>query len=769
MLQNYPDESSASVTFICIGDKTQCVFQYSRTSLLTHSPLLRNLFSDPFLGLVQDPVILLPDFSEQQAASLAKLISWDWSESEQWRQSDIDLFTALGISVTADRVIDVSEQRDESIKNEVLPCDPVTVETIEDNDDQGENKARNLDIRCSAGPGCKFTTRGSLQKVTKGLKKHLGFAHFATELGLAAMETFDKDQCSFCGDLFLSSNKRMEHVLMKHDVLVESVDKLVKKMTKTSSQAKKKPRSNIPSLGNFEHDKEVRKMPVTIGNDTVTEDDVDQKEMKKVRNSKRTKKSSEKVVMVEEETEITETPKKENLTPRQGLVDEDILNEEDAEKYRANKEDSSSIRRSKRSRKRIREAIAAENNDVDASPSVKKCRVMLRSIKEENRTEKDVLIIPNDESKGDVEQISIDEKKSKTIDLESFEEMELTAESNETIKMNSKPSETFKQTFSSEIQATLNRVTIDLEEEESNQDKNSWKSETIAIEEASSVGETNQIEIQNHGKEIGFDDLIDSLLVDGQSSRSIESSLDEVLITEPSVTYPDVEEVGVKPELSEIREKVVSPIRMKDIKSTPLTPTNPPLIVENPMFETPREKTEMMSPNSTKKTSFVKLEMKRCAVNVSSVSQRTNNQIINSPSGTKEKQSSSQLTVSRREPAEIEIDKIVGVLQKTNELKLSASKTTKSSKNVKPENVEEEEDIIVDEIVNSPHSLQSEIGSENMTDIDHEIQRSLILDQDLSDEEDDDDANNEQITRFRDARESLMKELGVIEDDVVVC
>ena len=63
---------------------------------------------------------------------------------------------------------------------------------------------------------------------------------------------------------------------------------------------------------------------------------------------------------------------------------------------------------------------------------------------------------------------------------------------------------------------------------------------------------------------------------------------------------------------------------MKDIKSTPLTPTNPPLIVENPMFETPREKTEKMSSNSTTKDSFVKLEMKKRTVHVSSVSQRTN-------------------------------------------------------------------------------------------------------------------------------------------------
>ena len=505
-------------------------------------------------------------------------------------------------------------------------------------------------------------------------------------------------------------------------------------------------------------------MPVTIDNDTVTEDVVDQKNVKRVRSSKRTKKSSEKVVMIEEETEITETPKKENLSPS-GLkeqLDEEILNEVDTDNPRVNNEGSSSIRRSKRSRRSASEAFVAENNDVVSSPSVKKCRVMLRSMKEESRTEKDVLIIPNDESKEDNEQISI----VKTIDLESSEEMELTAVSGETIKMNPKPSDTFKQIFSSELQTTLNRFTIDLEEEESNQDKNSCKSETI--KEAPSVGETNQMEIQTDRKEIGFNDLIDSLLVDGQSPRSIESSLDEVLITEPSVSHPDVEEVGVKTEQSEIRGKVVSPVRMKDIKSTPLTPTNPPLIVENPMFETPREKTEKMSSNSTTKNSFVKLEMKKRTVHVSSVSQRTNNHIINSPSGTKEKQTFSHLTVSRREPAAIEIDKIVGVLQKTNEIKLSASNKTKSSNNVKPENVEEEEEIIVDEIVNSSHSLQSELGSENMSDIDHEIQRSLILDQDLSDEEDDDD-NNEQITRFRDARESLMKELGVIEDDVVVC
>ena len=224
---------------------------------------------------------------------MKKLISWDWSEADEWTQNDIDLFNVFGINVTADRIVNVSEQRHELVKIEDLPCDdqddPVPVETIEDNDEHEEidveSKSRDLDVRCSAESDCKFTTRGSVQKVTRALKKHLGFAHFSTELGLAAMQTFDKDQCSFCGDLFLSSNKRMEHVLMKHDVLAESVDKLVRKMTAPSSRIR-----NEPVV--IEDGEEVMEMPINSDNNTVDVEDQNLSNNRK-RKSKRTKRNSQ--------------------------------------------------------------------------------------------------------------------------------------------------------------------------------------------------------------------------------------------------------------------------------------------------------------------------------------------------------------------------------------------------------------------------------------------------------------------------------------------
>ena len=169
--------------------------------------------------------------------------------------------------------------------------------------------------------------------------------------------------------------------------------------------------------------------------------------------------------------------------------------------------------------------------------------------------------------------------------------------------------------------------------------------------------------------------------------------------------------------------------------------------------------------NSPEKTKFVRLEMKMSPCNTRAVVGRTENQIIITDSRAKEKPGSSPITFNRK-PTRSVTDKII--LQKTNGVKLSAF-NTKSGKNVKPEKVEEKDEIIIDEIVNSPQPMESELGLESMTDIDHEIQRSLILDQDLSDDEEDDGDNNELVSRFTDARESLMKELGVIEDDIVVC
>ena len=61
----------------------------------------------------------------------------------------------------------------------------------------------------------------------------------------------------------------------------------------------------------------------------------------------------------------------------------------------------------------------------------------------------------------------------------------------------------------------------------------------------------------------------------------------------------------------------------------------------------------------------------------------------------------------------------------------------------------------------------STVNSVPMTDIDDEIQRSLIADQDLSD--DDDDLSEELVdtSSFVDARDSLMKELGIVDREII--
>ena len=177
------------------------------------------------------------------------------------------------------------------------------------------------------------------------------------------------------------------------------------------------------------------------GKSRVSEEVVDQKE---TRNTKRSKKSPQKVVMVEDTTEVIETLKQENSTPPSGsqhdLVDEEVINE-DTDKSRFNNEGPSSIRRSKRSRKRAREAPVLDENDVVVSPSVKKCRVMLRSMKEESGTEREVSIIQNEESNEKVDR-SGSLKNVKTVDLASSEEIELSSSSGETSKTKSRKTDT---------------------------------------------------------------------------------------------------------------------------------------------------------------------------------------------------------------------------------------------------------------------------------------------------------------------------------------
>ena len=60
---------------------------------------------------------------------------------------------------------------------------------------------------------------------------------------------------------------------------------------------------------------------------------------------------------------------------------------------------------------------------------------------------------------------------------------------------------------------------------------------------------------------------------------------------------------------------------------------------------------------------------------------------------------------------------------------------------------------------NERRELNKEVG-----DVDEEIQQSLILEQDLSDDEDDVSEEQEDRERFETARASLMKELGLSED-----
>ena len=88
--------------------------------------------------------------------------------------------------------------------------------------------------------------------------------------------------------------------------------------------------------------------------------------------------------------------------------------------------------------------------------------------------------------------------------------------------------------------------------------------------------------------------------------------------------------------------------------------------------------------------------------------------------------------------------------------------------NVKNEKVLKE-DVVVDEddelATLADHAT---VDSVPMTDIDDEIQRSLILDQDLSDD-DEDDLSEELVdtSSFVDARDSLMKELGIVDREII--
>ena len=706
LLKNYSGSSSVVFYF-----KNQWIQKYEQSHLLTISPLLRQLFSDPFIGLAQESAIVLPDYTEEQANSLMKLLSMDWSLNDKWSKSDIDFFKGLGINITADSIIEVSEES-EIYKKEVLSHHNqqklVPVEII-DEELEDEVYPRLLDVRCSLRSDCKFTIRGASQKVTRGLKKHLGFAHFSTELGLIAIETFDKDQCSFCGDLFLSSNRRMEHVLLKHDVLSHSVDNIVHRtITNSSSTSTRKPK----------------------------------------RRMKRSREASK----VKEEEEIILTPKRkaEFLNDKKDQTETIV---EDPEESYVKDEESGSIKESDRVCKRKRDSPkTGKMNDAILTPNVKKCRVLLQNhkIKEENRnTEKVLNSSPLKSLMGYV-------KNSHRVDLDCAEDLSSMFVDGPPIAKISKQEDHH---FNFKSEKILTNPSI-----ETNQTN-------IITDKEIEVAETRSLNA----------DLIDSFLVN--VPESIDSNLEEGQQEQIDILSSEVFKEVTKDESfdnpSKARNRSTKIVEMNKIvqnitpslnrpytaiiKASPQTPKNPTLIVENPMFEedkTPvKEKINesIKSPNaSLKKTMLVRLEMKRSLPNNKSPKIENRNK-------TKENESNICIDIERKEPADYERFPVIDK-RKKKKINLVKSSQKESGKNVKPEKVEAEDEVIVDEIISSPN-----MEPDLMSAVDQEIQRSLILDQDLSDDEEECCVNPGPGARFTDARESLMKELGIIEDEIVVC
>ena len=85
------------------------------------------------------------------------------------------------------------------------------------------------------------------------------------------------------------------------------------------------------------------------------------------------------------------------------------------------------------------------------------------------------------------------------------------------------------------------------------------------------------------------------------------------------------------------------------------------------------------------------------------------------------------------------------------------------SPSLKQEKVNIEEDI---QVIEEPDVINVKIDNHSddfAAEVDEDIQRSLLQDQELSDDEEEMEDSVDK-TRFNDARESLMKELGIVED-----
>jgi len=429
----------------------------------------------------------------------------------------------------------------------------------------------------------------------------------------------------------------------------------------------------------------------------------------------------------------------------------------------------------KRSNKKPLEVENDSKNVPETPSSVKKCRVMIKR-------DKSLGEIPSKEKDQSSDTNKIINKLEDILDIEESTPIK---DKSLAILANANNEDVIAvQNVEEERKIEVVDVINDVEAEVEVFVNNSWE-------------DVNEPKVQNADEEpsrmIEVDESFVDIIDDKQITETV--SKDEVLIEELLIGSESKEK-----KIKDINEEIVQidSIIAEDIQEIKeAVDSKPNQLVENPLFERRRGKVpnpnasqniETLTPinDALKQQSEKRFDSSKSLNMIDDITSmlRKNNEednlheikLIQKPTDEDiiiEKNSTKRttertdkditvkenVTIRSSKPTDMDIIIEKNLTKRTNKHtdKDKIIKRNLMKRNLEHIDKDSNEDIIVEK--NERRELNKEVG-----DIDEEIQQSLILEQDLSDDEDDVSEEQEDRERFETARASLMIELGLSED-----
>ena len=793
------------IVFICDDNKR---ISLPSQQLILLSPIIRDVVRsrsrcDHRVNV--DTFVSLPHFSVDVVRSLIRLVSLDWSSRQEenvWNCSELELFRTLMIEVSPtvieeEKSEEISDDRNivfelgSDDKNTAIELDSDDEHEI-DKSEQSPNLSEPNSTGCSYSRGCKFRAAGSHEEVKKSLKEHIGFVHVTRALEDLVKESYkNTNVCGFCCEESSSMSDKKMHMLFRHDILDDKLDGAVEKMMITeesdhdndvddieevTAPVKYKilnlenERKKQEKLDQIKEEASRKKIDKEAEDDDENDDDPNKEPRYSIElvNEGSSKKKESAKSASKKRVNGNASKKKENGSTLEKRETESSTKKRKFKDVSREKENQSENRKSKRLNTKKEKSCATLSENIPAtplrsSPNLKECKVLLENVK--TPTGKDENRLLNEEVL----------KPTKVDITEDRKEIEIACKDT---------------------------------------------SEDVSVEELLLDDDDSPECVDS------YDDASEDLEVWDPSSSHLNQTLNAEIVTDSSKIKDEDISKKIKTEDAVAKPgKLVNLKFSRKVKpatiSTPSTPVpksqDPPMVIENPLFVSPKTpsidietiekkalslKSENVS-TTTPRSKVIEKQLSECSMektssphtrtptNIKSTLQSSNSS-ENKKAKTPQLKSAKVLSISRsnspvksnkpvQETSSL-IDEFTSMLKNSNitqeienvssipiiedtedSISYKGIDNDNISPSLKQEKVNIEEDI---QVIEEPDVINVKIDNHSddfAAEVDEDIQRSLLQDQELSDDEEEMEDSVDK-TRFNDARESLMKELGIVED-----